>query len=260
MTEPAAMPTITPLPAFRDNYIWALHDGRQAVVVDPGAAAPVLDFLRQHRLELAAILVTHHHADHCGGLAELAVAHACPVYGPQRESISGVTHPVGEGERLAVAGERLTVWEIPGHTRGHLAFVAAGGVFCGDTLFGAGCGRVFDGSLPQLYQSLQRLAALPDDTRIYCAHEYTLANLRFALACEPDHLPIRQRQRDTEALRAAGLPSLPSNIGLERATNPFLRCAEPAVRQAAERYAGQPLSDELAVFSVLRGWRSAFTV
>ncbi|BBE50284.1 Hydroxyacylglutathione hydrolase [Ferriphaselus amnicola] len=253
--------TITPLPAFRDNYIWTLHDERYAVVVDPGDAAPVLAFLKARQLELVAILVTHHHHDHTDGIADLLAAiPVCVVYGPRHETIAGVSHPVSENEVIEIPALdlSLTVWDIPGHTRGHIAYLGADGVFCGDTLFGAGCGRLFEGSYAQLHHALNRLAALPAETRVYCTHEYTEANVRFALACEPDNPDIRRRQIATAALRAAGQPSLPSTIALENASNPFLRCAVPAVIQHAEAHAGHILSDELAVFTALRQWRNNF--
>ena len=252
---------ITPLPAFRDNYIWALHDERHAVVVDPGDAAPVLAFLREHALGLAAILVTHHHHDHTDGIVDLLAAIPdCAVYGPRHEVIDGISHPVGEGDvvRIPELDLSLSVWDIPGHTLGHVAYLGAGGVFCGDTLFGAGCGRLFEGSYAQLHHALNRLAALPAATRVYCTHEYTEANLHFALACEPDNPDIRQRQSATAALRASGQPSLPSTIALELASNPFLRCAVPAVVQQAEHHLGHAPPDSLAVFTALRQWRNHF--
>lgn len=253
--------TITPLPAFRDNYIWALHDKRYAVVVDPGDAVPVLAFLKAQQLQLVAILVTHHHHDHTDGIGDLlAAVPDCRVYGPRHETIDGINHPVGEGDvvEIPVLGLSLSVWDIPGHTRGHIAYLGSGSVFCGDTLFGAGCGRLFEGSYAQLHHALNRLAALPAETRVYCTHEYTEANLRFALACEPDNHDIRQRQSATVALRVAGQPSLPSTIALENASNPFLRCTVPAVIHHAEHYVGHSLPDTLAVFTALRQWRNNF--
>ncbi|MBI5919428.1 MAG: hydroxyacylglutathione hydrolase [Nitrosomonadales bacterium] len=252
--------SITPLPALRDNYIWIIHDEQHAIVVDPGVAQPVEDFLRQHRLSLAAILCTHWQKDHTGGICELAAAHAIPVYGPLNEDIACISQRVGEGANIEIPTLALTfqVMEIPGHTRGHIAFINELGLFCGDTLFGAGCGRVFDSTVERLHQSVQRLATLPDDTLIYCSHEYTEANLRFARACEPGNAKIEQRQHDTRTLREQGLPSLPSKLALEKATNPFLRCTQPEIVRNTEQQAGKPLPDPLAVFIALRQWRNIF--
>ncbi|MBB5203785.1 hydroxyacylglutathione hydrolase [Inhella inkyongensis] len=254
------MLSLLPVPAFADNYIWLLHDGRQALAVDPGEAAPLRNALQALGLQLAAILVTHHHADHVGGISELGFAG--PVYGPAGESIAEVTHPLQQGDRLQLLGQTLEVLEVPGHTAGHIAYFVGGNepiLFCGDTLFGAGCGRLFEGSPAQMLHSLDQLAALPDATRVCCAHEYTLSNLRFAQAIEPDNPALQARQRQDEARRAAGQPTLPSRMDLERATNPFLRSREPGVIQAAAR-APQPAADTspLAVFTALRAWKNQF--
>lgn len=256
----SANPDIDPIPALRDNYIWALHDRQHAVVVDPGEAHPVLAYLRARQLQLAAILVTHHHGDHSGGIAELSEVYNVPVYAPRAEHISGATHPLAGGDtvELAEPGIRLEVLDIRGHTRGHLAYLGPGYVFCGDTLFGCGCGRVFEGSMEEMFRALQRLAQLPGDTRVYCAHEYTEANIRFALACEPGNARLKQRAAEAAALRAAGRPTLPSTIALELATNPFLRCNEPEVIRAAQQYGGATATDALAVFSALRAWKNHF--
>ncbi len=254
---------IIPIHAFQDNYIWTLHNRQHAAVVDPGDAAPVRAHLDAHRLKLAAILCTHHHGDHVGGVRELAQVYNVPVYGPQLENISCVSHPVAEGDVIAIAelNIRLDVLDIPGHTRGHVAYLGMGAVFCGDTLFGCGCGRLFEGTMAQLHHSLQRLASLPDDTRVYCAHEYTEANIRFALACEPGNAQLKKRQAEARTLRAAGLPTLPSSIALEKATNPFLRCTEQEVIQNAGREAGLELAsgNEMTVFTALREWRNRFS-
>ena len=257
---------IIPLPAFKDNYIWTLHDGQHAVVVDPGDAAPVRAYLEKQRLKLAAILCTHHHHDHIGGICELAQVYNAPVYGPQHEDIPCMDHAMSEGDKLRFASPEVefSVWDIPGHTRGHIAYLfldaGASSVFCGDTLFGCGCGRLFDGTAPQLHHSLQRLAALPPDTRVYCTHEYTEANIRFALVCEPGNAQLQQRKLDAHALRAQGLPTLPSNIGLECATNPFLRCTQDEIIRNIERHHGARLAtgNELAAFTALREWKNSF--
>lgn len=249
---------LTPIPALKDNYIWALHDDRYAVVVDPGEVAPVLAWLNGRHL--LAVLITHRHPDHWGGVPGLLERHPAPVYGPTNETVPGVSHPVGEGDVIEFPplGLQLQVFDIPGHTQGHVAYLGAGALFCGDTLFGAGCGRIFDGTAAQLYASLQRIVRLPDETRVCCAHEYTEANLRFALACEPDNLAIRQRVVDVRELRAAGQPSLPSSIATEKVTNPFLRCHVAEVAASAAAATGRSLPDELAVFTALRAWRNDF--
>jgi hydroxyacylglutathione hydrolase len=255
---------IIPIPAFADNYIWLLHDGRHAVAVDPGEAVPVRDYLERHALDLSAILCTHHHGDHVGGVTGLCEVYNVPVYGPRTENIPGVTRPLAEGDTVDLPdlGIGLDVIDIRGHTRGHIAYLLAGNpgaVFCGDTLFGCGCGRLFEGSMQELYAALQRLAQLPDGTRIYCGHEYTEANIRFALACEPGNERLKQRALDTRILREAGRPSLPTTIALEKATNPFLRCAEPEVIRAAQQSGEATEPNEFAVFSALRNWKNHFS-
>jgi len=245
------------IPAFKDNYIWLLSAGGHAVVVDPGEPAPVLARLTAEQLVLDAILITHHHADHQGGIAALLDRYSATVYGPAKESITGLHRPLSGGETISLLGQKIKVLAVPGHTLGHLAYCLAGGVFCGDTLFGAGCGRLFEGSPVQMHASLQALAALPDDTRVYCAHEYTEANLRFALAVEPDNPAVHARVKRVAELRAAGLPSLPSTLAEEKATNPFLRCHEPAVIAAALRNAAVDTSP-VAVFAAIRQWRNNF--
>ncbi len=253
---------IIPLPAFRDNYIWLLHDDRHAVVVDPGDAVPVRQYLARQGLRLAAILVTHHHPDHVGGLAELLAAATVPVFGPAAENIEGVTRPVAEGDtvRLDELGVELSVLDIPGHTSGHVAYYAAGlgAVFCGDTLFSAGCGRLFEGTPPQLAASLAKLAALPDETRVYCTHEYTLSNLAFARVAEPDNAERDEWASRCEALRAANQPTLPSTIGREKAINPFLRCDRPGVVRAVAARAGTAPRDPIACLAALRAWKDVF--
>lgn len=253
---------IIPLPAFRDNYIWLLHDDRHAVVVDPGDAVPVRQYLARQGLRLAAILVTHHHPDHVGGLAELLAAATVPVFGPAAENIEGVSRPVAEGDTVSLdeLGVELSVLDIPGHTSGHVAYYAAGlgAVFCGDTLFSAGCGRLFEGTPPQLAASLAKLAALPDETRVYCTHEYTLSNLAFARVAEPDNAERDEWASRCEALRAANQPTLPSTIGREKAINPFLRCDRPGVVRAVAARAGTAPRDPIACLAALRAWKDVF--
>ena len=253
------MSDITAIPALRDNYIWAIHNGQHAAVIDPGEAAPVLAFLDAHGLLLNAILCTHRHADHIGGIAKLREVYNVPVYGRRHPGNPLISHDLREGARLELEalGIVFDILEIPGHLDDHIAFVAPDILFCGDVLFGAGCGRNFEGTLAQLHHSLQRLALLPDSTRVYCAHEYTAANLRFALACEPGNLAVQQRIAATRELRAANLPTLPSSIALEKATNPFLRCTQPELIRTLQQ---RGLSDtsELGVFSALREWKNHF--
>jgi hydroxyacylglutathione hydrolase len=255
-----AVVEITPLPAFDDNYIWLLGNpgAKQIVAVDPGDETPVLDWLRQHEASLSGILITHHHYDHVGGMPELVAAFpGIPVYGPAGSQIRGVTHPVSEGDVVTIDGldAKLQAMEVPGHTASHIAYYGEGALFCGDTLFAAGCGRVFDGTFEQLSHSLQRIAALPAETRIYCAHEYTLDNLGFAQWVEPDSAALRQRVEDEKAKREANLPTLPAPLELELATNPFLRTEKANVREAAEKAAGHSLSTTAAVFTALRQWK-----
>ncbi|HSN18459.1 MAG TPA: hydroxyacylglutathione hydrolase [Gammaproteobacteria bacterium] len=253
--------TLTPLPAFADNYIWLLADmAGNAAVVDPGDAAPVQRTLDARNLKLRAVLATHHHPDHVGGAAELASRHGCPVFGPAREAGDVVTVPLEEGQQLEVSGlgVRFRVLDIPGHTAGHIAFVGSDILFSGDTLFSAGCGRLFEGTPAQMSGSLAKLAALPESVRVCCGHEYTVNNLRFAAALEPDNLAIREHAKHCIALRARGEVTLPSTIAMERRINPFLRCSEPAVREAASRHAGESLTDPVEIFAVIRQWKDGF--
>ncbi|MES2770883.1 MAG: hydroxyacylglutathione hydrolase [Pseudomonadota bacterium] len=266
-------PEVICIPAFHDNYIWLVRQGSAVLVVDPGAAAPVLAMLAQQSWSLQAILLTHHHADHQGGVAELLAHHPAPVYGPGAESITRLSHPLYGGEVIdfAALAFQLRVIAVPGHTLGHLAYYGFASLFCGDTLFGGGCGRLFEGTPQQMANSLAQLAALPDETAVYCAHEYTAANLRFALAVEPDNLRLQQRIADLAALSSgqqtkSGLArgcSLPSSIALEKQSNPFLRCHLAHVALAVQRselagLAPAEVNDPLAVFAALRRWKDVF--
>jgi hydroxyacylglutathione hydrolase len=253
---------IDALPAFSDNYLWLLQDSgkRHCAVVDPGDAAPVLAWLAEHEgWQLTDILVTHHHADHVGGVERLKSITGARVIGPARERIPARDLALAEGDRITVLGLDFQVLEVPGHTLGHIAYYHADPqrplLFCGDTLFAAGCGRLFEGTAEQMYHSLARLAELPDSTLVYCTHEYTLSNLRFAQAVEPQNATIARRLSEVQAWRAEGRISLPSNLALERETNPFLRSAEPTVRErVAEHRNGTPSE----VFASLRAWKDRF--
>ena len=262
---------IVPIPAFANNYIWALLRDDHCVVVDPGDAAPVFAFLAARDLTLDAILITHHHADHVGGVAALTARWPVSVYGPAAESITGVTNALRENDQVALPNfvdEPFRVLEVPGHTSGHIAYMSGDILFCGDTLFAAGCGRLFEGTALQLHSSLMRLAALPDTTRVFCTHEYTLSNLRFAVAVDGDNDALIERSIVEQERRSRAVPTLPSSIALERATNPFLRCADPALMQSARNHVSsvnsqahtQPsdFSDPANVFAVLRQWKNDY--
>ncbi len=247
---------IDAIPAFTDNYIWCLQRDGRACVVDPGDAQPVEDFLRRHGLVLDTILITHHHADHCGGLAGLA-HHGAAVHGA---AVDGVGHPLDDGDSVRALGLDFEVLAVPGHTLDHLAFHAAESplgplLFCGDTLFAGGCGRLFEGTPEAMQRSLRRLAELPAQTAVYCAHEYTEANLAFARQVEPGNQALRERQQTVRALRERGEPSLPSTLALECATNPFLRWDQPEVVAAATTRAGTDALDPVEVFAEIRRWK-----
>ncbi|MFH1044557.1 MAG: hydroxyacylglutathione hydrolase [Pseudomonadota bacterium] len=251
---------VVPLRAFKDNYIWTLRNDRYAAVVDPGDARPVLHYLQRERLELCAVLATHHHADHVGGVADLLAHRAVPVYGPRGEPIPTLTHPVGEGDQVRVPELelRLRVLAIPGHTRAHIAYYGANSLFCGDTLFACGCGRLFEGTARQMFASLAKLAALPDATLVYSGHEYTLANIDFARAVEPDNQELAARAASDAEKRRSERPTLPSTIGHEKKTNPFLRCLQPAVIASASKYLGARAGDPIQVFAAIRQWKDQF--
>lgn len=255
--------TLIPVPAFQDNYLWVLHDGHRALVVDPGDAQPVLDLLRRDGLQLDTILVTHHHADHVGGVDRLREATGARVVGTGRERIPEPLHKVVGGDRVEALGLPWQVIDVPGHTAGHVAFYTPDVdgrplLFCGDTLFSGGCGRLFEGTPAQMLASLDALAALPADTRVCCAHEYTLSNLRFARAVEPGNQALLQYQQQCEALRQRGQPTLPAVLGEERRINPFLRTREPEVGRAAQAFNGADPRDAVAVFAAIRQWKNDF--
>lgn len=253
---------VHPLPALNDNYIWVIvHlERKKAAVVDPGASKPVLDFLKTSSFELSAILVTHHHWDHTQGLEEILPQYRVPVYFPASEPVFGGTHPVKEPDVITLEGLQLDfrIIDIPGHTLGHVAYWSTPWIFTGDTLFSAGCGKVFEGTPQQMYRSLMKLKQLDAKTELFCGHEYTLDNLKFAQMVEPHNFDIQQRICEVKGLREAGLPTLPSTLAIESKINPFLRCQVPSVIQSAEAHYRHPLRDETSVFAVLRDWKNQF--
>jgi hydroxyacylglutathione hydrolase len=253
---------LIPLPAFTDNYIWMLHDGHQAVVVDPGDAQPVVEALQRYGVRLEAILVTHHHADHIGGVEELRQASNATVFGPAREQIPGAFTKLADGDQLQALGLHFRVIDVPGHTAGHIAYFCdkvsdAPLLFCGDTLFSGGCGRLFEGSPAQMLASLDQLAALPTSTRVCCAHEYTLSNLKFACAVEPDNAALQAYLQRAQTLRAKHQSTLPSSLSQELQINPFLRSRQATVVQAVRTF-DATASDEVAIFAALRQWKNQF--
>ncbi|WP_163834451.1 hydroxyacylglutathione hydrolase [Spartinivicinus ruber] len=256
---------VSPISAFNDNYIWLLScsDSNTAWVVDPGDPTPVNQYLKQHQLTLAGVLITHHHYDHVGGLQALVKQHNAITYGPASEHIEGIQHSLSAGDTLSVLGTEFQVLEVGGHTRGHIAYYSdqlldQPTLFCGDTLFAGGCGRLFEGTPQQMYQSLSQIAALPANTLIYCAHEYTLANLQFANAVEPNNGKLLQRIQQVKQLRAESKPSVPSLLSEELETNPFLRSHQTTVQAAATQHAGKPLDNPIDVFATIRRWKDNF--
>ena len=251
------------LPIFKDNYIWLILDATQTqvIVVDPGEASSLLDFLKKHRLQLAAILITHHHHDHTHGISELTRHYSVPVYGPNKVLVPGITHVVQEHDRLVFScfESPFSVLATPGHTLDHIAYLVSDMLFCGDTLFSAGCGRIFEGTVEQMADSLQKIAALPDETKLYCAHEYTMQNLQFAQVVEPHNQVIQDKMKEVRALRKANQPTLPSCIRDEKAMNPFLRCHIPAIIENVEHNVGFKLSNAIDVFKYLREWKNNFS-
>jgi hydroxyacylglutathione hydrolase len=255
---------VHPIPAFNDNYIWALRSPQQpaeVAVVDHGDAAPVLAWLEANNYSLAAILITHHHADHTGGVETLLNHASVPVYGPQNSPFEGITHPLQDGETLKLMQHSLQVKGVPAHTKDHISYFVGGDqpqLFCGDTLFLAGCGRLFEGTARQMLAAMHYFASLPDNTEVYCTHEYSLSNLAFAASVEPANAEITRVHERCHHLRHEGLPTLPSSIEQEKQINPFMRTAEPDVISSAEHYSGNPLKTEVEVLAALREWKNRF--
>lgn len=254
---------LIPLPAFSDNYIWILHDHERALVVDPGEPSGVLTWLKEHGIVLDTILITHHHPDHTGGVDAIRSATGARVFGPLREKMPEPLQRLGAGHCVEVLGLKFDVLEVPGHTAGHIAYFCENIegnplVFCGDTLFSGGCGRLFEGTPAQMLDSLKRLSQLPDPTLVCCTHEYTLSNLRFAVAVDPDNTDLQKHLSHCQSLRAQNLVTLPSSIGLEKRINPFLRTEQEAVVRAAHAHAGGASNDPVAVFAALREWKNQF--
>lgn len=251
---------INPIHAFKDNYIWIIHNEKYAVIIDPGIATPVIDYIRQHHLKLIAILNTHHHHDHTGGNLELSQLSNIQIYGPQKETIPGMTHGLEEGNiiKFPELSLNLTVLNTPGHTVDHISYYGPNHLFCGDTLFSCGCGRIFEGTAQQMYSSLKKIAALPDQTQVYCAHEYTLSNIHFATEIDPANSLLAEYASKVKMLRAYNKPTIPTTLGIEKTINPFLRCEHPAIISAANQHAETQLSNAVSVFSEIRKWKDHY--
>lgn len=257
------MLTTHPVAAFKDNYIWVIHDRNTAVVIDPGVALPVIEYLRSKQLRLAAILITHHHHDHTGGITGLLQFVNVPVYGPCSKNIPTITHPVHDNDEISFheLPLQLTVLEVPGHTLDHIAYYGSrpfGMLFCGDTLFACGCGRIFEGTADQMYRSLKKLYQLPDDTLIYCAHEYTLSNIKFARVVDHQNEKLRVFEITAQEQRNQNTPTIPTSLGSEKSINPFLRCSNPEIITNVQSHYGCSHSDPLSIFTALRDWKNNF--
>jgi hydroxyacylglutathione hydrolase len=253
---------VTPISAFSDNYIWMLSDAEHAVVVDPGDAEPVIKALQDTGKKLAAILITHHHSDHTGGVDQLVKEYGVTVYGPENSKYKGITKPLNDGESIELFNTQFVVKAVPGHTLDHICYfnqqAQSSQIFCGDTLFLAGCGRVFEGSMQQMLTAMNYFKTLPLQTKVYCTHEYSLSNLAFAQAVEPNNLQIQETIYRCKELREKNIPTLPSTMDVELLINPFLRCEEPSVKEGVVGQSEKELNSDLAVFSALRNWKNNF--
>lgn len=251
---------IYPLCSFQDNYIWLIQLGSEAILVDPGEAEVVLQYLNKNHLTLKAILITHHHADHIGGVHQIKMHYPVPVYGPQLEAGAIVTHPVQAGSKITLSTHNwtLTVLELPGHTLGHIGYYDGINLFSGDVIFGAGCGRIFEGTPPQMLHSLSQIAQLPPTTKIYCAHEYTLSNIDFARHVDPENNALKNRENFVKAQRAQHIPSVPLLLDEELATNPFLRYRDQSIHKAVEQHYGVSIHHSLKTFTLLRLWKNQY--
>lgn len=260
------MIAITSIPAFNDNYLWLIHDDKYAIVVDPGDSKPILEVLEQLNLDLISILITHHHGDHCGGIVALKQKYNCPVWGPANEKIELVDHPCTQNSTIDITllNLKFQVLSVPGHTSGHIAYFLANSdyshnvLFPGDTLFSAGCGRLFEGTAKQMWHSIEKIMQLPEDTHIYPAHEYTLANLKFAVEVEPCNTLLSEYLNHVKHLRKIGIPSLPSNLALEKKINPFMRITKQSIIRAAETRSKKTALNNADVFSIIRQWKDSF--
>ena len=249
------------IPAFTDNYIWALRKDKQLVVVDPGDPNAVQDILLKENLDLIAILITHWHPDHTGGLLELSKEKAIPVYGPKGGHIEGITNELGENDQITILGNTFKVFETPGHTLDHISYFSDQEnpiLFCGDTLFSGGCGRLFEGTPTQMYNSLSKFSSLPEETKVFCTHEYTLSNLNFAVEVEPTNKELLKYYEEVSNKRNNDEITLPSNIKLEKNINPFLRSSESSIKKSAEKYSSKSNLDNIETLSVIRSWKDNF--
>ena len=257
-----SMLNVHPIPAFTDNYIWAIVYGNSCVVIDPGDSDPVFSFLKNNDLELDSILITHHHFDHTGGLVSLAKHYNCPVYGPKGGHINGITHDLAENDEINVFDLNFKIFETPGHTLDHIAYFHSGSkdslLFCGDTLFSGGCGRLFEGTPDNMYDSLNKFKMLPDETLVFCAHEYTESNLKFALAINPNNLDLVDYSKKVIELRSKSKITLPSNIGLEKKINPFFLLDNPEILQKSEKFINKKISNPIESLSVVRTMKDSF--
>ena len=256
------MLNVNPIPAFTDNYIWAIVYGNSCIVVDPGDSSPVFDFLKSNNLDLAAILITHHHFDHTGGLLNLAEKYECPVYGPKGDHIKGITKGLSEGDEIRVLDLRFKVFETPGHTLDHIAFYHSGPdgsfLFCGDTLFSGGCGRLFEGTAENMYKSLEKFISLPEETLVFCAHEYTQSNLKFALSINPNNSYLVSYSNKVEELRSKSKITLPSTIGLEKKINPFFLLKNDEILNNCETFLGAKITNQIESLAAIRSMKDSF--